>query len=138
MVFSAGVKRTILLSLLLASLTLGGRFLPAQEPSSDPLVRATGIGSLVFAGGEYGIPVSLALLGPMVGLQPVVEILGGEVEVGPLAQSHRLRIAESVFVLGPESSVMTRGGLILTTLPMPPYLAWPNCTPRLNPSSTKR
>ena len=48
--------------------------------------------------------------GPLVALAPVVEVLGGDLEIGPLGEAHTLRLAGREVVLGPLSRTVTVDG----------------------------
>ena len=71
--------------------------------------------------GDQDSPVSYSIsaAGLLVALQPIVVRLGGELEVGPLGQSHELTIGATSYVFGPDSPVVTSGEEI-TRLTQPP------------------
>ncbi len=76
--------------------------LPAQqddEPETVILSRAQG--TLVVDGRAVPLPWVESSSGPLLALRPVVEVLGGELEVGPLGDAHTLRVGGREVVLGP-------------------------------------
>ncbi len=92
-----------------------GQHLQAQQQeaaSSDddqPRIRSTGIAVLDYRDRESSISYALGYRGPLFSLRPIVEVLGGELEIGPLGQGHTLVLGEDRMVVGPDSIVMTVG-----------------------------
>jgi N-acetylmuramoyl-L-alanine amidase len=98
-------------ALLLPALVLAPAATPAaaqqdEQAVSEARVRERGTGWLVTAAGRLPLPFAVTFQGPLVDLGTVTELLGGELEIGPLEQSHTLRLAEREIVLGPDSAVM--------------------------------
>ena len=56
------------------------------------------------------LPWAESSFGPLVALAPVVEVLGGELVVGPLGEAHTLRVAGREVVLGPLGRVVLVDG----------------------------
>ncbi len=102
------------LSLLAGALGVGALFAQERQEGDTPSsILTSGFGTLEYAGRELAVPMALTYLGPLIPLQPVVDLLGGEYEVGPLGQSHTLRLGDDVMILGPDSGVMTMGQQII-------------------------
>ena len=66
--------------------------------------------------------VTLMPRGPLFALKPIVDRLGGQLEVGPLGQSHTLELGGTSFLFGPGSAALTVGHEIID-LSQPPIVA---------------
>ena len=99
------------LSIGLAGFGVGVAQTPAQDPAGSEVrsIVSTGIATLSAQGREQRIAVTIGHRGPLFSLQSLVDVLGGELEVGPLRQSHTLKLADQKIVIGPDSHVMTIG-----------------------------
>lgn len=99
------------LTLLLA--LLGGLATPSLAQTDDERAReqvlSRDVGSVYYEGRMTALPFSRTFQGPIVALAPIVERLGGELQIGPLGQSHTLVLAGKEMVFGAESNVMTVG-----------------------------
>ncbi len=84
------------LSLLILAL---GAFVPpaiaAKEKEIGPPLVESGLIELEVGGQRATIGHSRTVLGPLFALQPMVARLGGELELGPLGQSHTLTLNEA-------------------------------------------
>jgi N-acetylmuramoyl-L-alanine amidase len=67
------------------------------------------MGLLEVNGARVPIGVTLMPRGPLFSLRTLVERLGGELQVGPLGQSHQLDLAGTTFLFGQESAALTVG-----------------------------
>ena len=67
------------------------------------------------------LPWAESSFGPLVALAPVVEVLGGELEIGPLGEAHTLRVAGREVVLGPLGRIVLVDGE-MQTLSIKPWL----------------
>ena len=77
-----------------------------EEPKAElPSSTAT----LAVEDARSPLPISPGFAGPLFLLHPIVERLGGELTVGPMEESHRLKIAETDVFFGPGSGSMTVG-----------------------------
>jgi N-acetylmuramoyl-L-alanine amidase len=93
--------------------------LSAQDP---PLVDLPStLATMELEGQPSPLPLSPGLAGPLFLLQPLVDRLGGELLVGPLQESHRLRLAEAEVLFGATSGTMTVGREVVV-LSQPPAL----------------
>jgi len=99
----------------LAPLALAGWFVgagapgfAAEEESVIPILDQ-GSATAEVDGAPFSISYSNTPLGRLVSLQPLVARLGGELDIGPLGQSHKLTVATTEYVFGPESSKLTFG-----------------------------
>ena len=102
-----------------------------DEPETEILSR--GEGSIVVGRQRAPLPWAESSFGPLVALAPVVEALGGELEVGPLGQAHTLRVAGREVVLGPLGRVVLVDGE-MHTLSIRPWLEpEPELSERLRP-----
>lgn len=91
-----------------------------QLPEGErELFLAKTTGWLEVDGRAAVIGVTLMPRGPLFTLQPVVDRLGGTLEVGPLAQSHELELGGTTFLFGPGSAALTMGQEIID-LSQPP------------------
>ncbi len=109
--------------LLVLILLPGSRFVAAAtapEPELVPLLEQ-GFATLELGDSEFPISYSISVSGLLVALQPIVVRLGGELEIGPLGQSHKLMLDESTYVFGPNNPVMTSDEEVttLTQFPIP-------------------
>ena len=75
-----------------------------DEPETQILSR--GEGTIAAGRQRAPLPWAESSFGPLVALAPVVEVLGGELAVGPLGQAHTLRVAGREVVLGPLGRVV--------------------------------
>jgi N-acetylmuramoyl-L-alanine amidase len=111
-----------------ASLALGCVLLPMlvaaqgerpQPPSAPPAAAAPAARvSVVLEGREIAVPVTVTPNGPLVGLEPLTEILGGELTSDESGESLTLRLAETEVVIGVGSAIVTIGDAIVS-LPQP-------------------
>ncbi len=110
-------------SLLILAL---GAFAPAalaaEEEETGPELVESGLVELAVGRQRVPIGYSRTVIGPLFALQPMVPRLGGELELGPLGQSHTLKLDESEFRFGPDSQALTQGEEILA-LSQPPRVA---------------
>lgn len=113
MVFSRAVTRMAYVGALLA--LFAGSSLPAQEAPPDAsteapeAIVASGVGTLVASGAGVPLPWLETPRGPLVALQPLVERLGGQLEVGAFGASFSLLLGDATYVLAPGSAAVTRG-----------------------------
>jgi N-acetylmuramoyl-L-alanine amidase len=115
-VVSRAVMRKAFVGALLALLAAAA--LPAQEaPPETPTpaleTLASGTGSLVVGGAATALPWIETREGPLVALAPLVERLGGRLDVGAFGASFTLTLGESAFVLADGSAAITRGAEIV-------------------------
>ncbi len=79
-----------------------------DEPETQILSRDEG--TIAVGRQRAPLPWAESSFGPLVALAPVVEVLGGELEVGPLGEAHTLRVAGREVVLGPLGRVVLVDG----------------------------
>lgn len=91
-----------------------------DEPETQILSR--GEGTIIVGPQRALLPWAESSFGPLVALAPVVAVLGGELEIGPLGEAHTLRVAGRDVVLGPLGRVVLVNGE-LHTLSIKPWLA---------------
>ena len=102
-----------------------------DEPETQILSRDEG--TIAVGRQRAPLPWAESSFGPLVALAPVVEVLGGELEVGPLGQAHTLRVAGREVVLGPLGRVVVVDGE-MHTLSIRPWLEpEPELSERLRP-----
>ncbi len=101
----------VLASGLLASPTIGQETEDEDEVTQG--VLETGIGVLQLGTRRVPLGYTTTLRGDLVDLAQVVRLLGGELIVGPLQQSHTLKLFGDDIIIGPESKVMTVGEEII-------------------------
>lgn len=77
-----------------------------ERAEDEARVLERGTGWLITAAGQRPMTFSTTFQGPLVDLGTVVELLGGELEIGPLEQSYTLRLVEREFILGPDTAMM--------------------------------
>lgn len=107
-------------SLLAALLALAAPVGAADEQEGRQyLVTERGIGVAELDGRRIDLPYSLTRIGPLVALQPLVAALGGELEVGPLGQSHTLRLQQVEALFGADSSALVIDDSIVRLAPEP-------------------
>jgi N-acetylmuramoyl-L-alanine amidase len=71
------------------------------------------IGSLEVEGRRSPLEVTEMPRGPLFSVRQVAERLGGELIVGPLGESHELKLGDTSFLFGPESAAVTYGEEII-------------------------
>jgi len=106
----------------LVFVTLGGALGQAQTPVLEPdMPTVTGSGVAVLILGDQRTPVAFSItpVGPLFELTPLVNVLGGELSIGPLGQSRTLTVSGSTFLTGPGSPAVSSGKR-LTELSQPP------------------
>lgn len=89
-----------------------------QPPAAAP-GAATRAPAVVLGGREITVPVTVTPNGPMFGLSPIAEALGGEMTTDESGESVNLRIGERDVVIGPGSAIITVGDVIIS-LSQPP------------------
>ncbi len=109
-----------------ASLACLGLILPvlvsAQGERAQPPPAAAGArASVALEGREIPVPVTIGPSGPMFGLGPLVDALGGKLTAGETGESVTLRLAEKDVVLGAGNAIITVGDAIFS-LSQPPSL----------------
>ncbi len=107
-------------TLILASVLPTVAVTAATEEPALPVLES-GMIELDLGRAQVPIGYSRTAVGPLFALQPLVARLGGELELGPLGQSHRLEIDGAVFLFGPDSAALTEGEEILS-LSQPPQV----------------
>ncbi len=90
-----------------------------DEPETQILSQDEG--SITVGRQRAPLPWAESSFGPLVALAPVVEVLGGELEIGPLGEAHTLRVAGREVVLGPLGRVVMVDGE-MQTLSIRPWL----------------
>jgi N-acetylmuramoyl-L-alanine amidase len=108
----------ILLALLLPVLLLAQRQ-PAPPAATAPPAAAPGRSAVLLEGREIPVPVTINPNGPMFGLTPLVEALGGKVTSDESGESITLRLGEKDVVIGPGNAIITVGDNIVS-LSQPP------------------
>ena len=91
----------------------------AGEEETGPALVESGLVELEAGSQKAPIGYSRTVVGPLFALQPIVARLGGELELGPLGQSHTLKLNEAEYRFGPESPALTEGEEIFA-LSQPP------------------
>ena len=128
MLFSRPVKRRLsarFFAGLLLLLSVG--VLSAQEdpgettPAYEVVLTGSGTGSLLVSGNATPLAFGTTASGPLVDFEPIVDRLGGRLEVGPLRQSYTLVIGEIQQVIVPGSPAITAGTEI-QSLTQPPAI----------------
>lgn len=90
-----------------------------DEPETQILSHEEGL--IVMGRQREALPWARSSFGPLVALAPVVEVLGGELAIGPLGEAHTLRVAGREVVLGPLGRTVLVDGEI-HTLSIRPWL----------------
>ena len=112
----ASVWQTLL---FLCVITAVGATLPAnaqegeEEDVAPPPPISTGVGHIEFRGRQIETPYAVGYRGVLVGLAQTAELLGGTYQIGPLRQSHTLRIGEDEMVVGADGNMMIRGDKLI-------------------------
>ena len=106
-------------ALILALATLAPAAPAAEEEETGPALVESGLIELAVGQRRAPIGYSRTVVGPLFSLQPLVARLGGELELGPLGQSHTLKLDEVEFRFGPDSPALTEGEKIFA-LSQPP------------------
>lgn len=111
-----------------ASLAFGCLLLPVlvaaqgdrqqPPPSPAPVNPAEGRASVMLAGREIPVPVTMGANGPLFGLEPLTEALGGTLTSDESGESLTLRIGDTEVVIGIGSPIITIGESIVS-LPQP-------------------
>ena len=105
--------------LILAVGATASAAIAAQEEELGPPLLESGLIELAVGQQRAPIGYSLTTVGPLFSLPPMVARLGGGLELGPLGQSHALKLDEAEFRFGPDSPALTRGEEIFS-LSQPP------------------
>ncbi len=93
----------------------------ASTPNAAPpaAVAPPARSSVTLEGREIAVPVTINQSGPMFGLSPIVEALGGKMTSDESGESITLRIADKDVVIGPGNAIITVGDNIVS-LSQPP------------------
>ncbi len=103
----AGIRKG-LLEAGFALLALTPVFAQQEEPETVILSRGEGV--IVFERRAAPLPWMETARGPLVAFAPVVDVVGGALEIGPLGEGHTLRIAGRDVILGPLGRVVVVDG----------------------------
>jgi len=79
-----------------------------DEPETEILSHEEG--TILVGRDSAPLPWARSASGPLVALGPVVEVLGGDLERGPLGEAHTVRVAGREVVLGPLSRTVVVDG----------------------------
>lgn len=98
--------------LLAATLTLAplSPAWPQAEDEPETQILSHEEGLIVMGRQREPLPWARSSFGPLVALAPVVEVLGGDLEIGPLGEAHTLRVAGREVVLGPLGRIVLVDG----------------------------
>jgi N-acetylmuramoyl-L-alanine amidase len=81
-----------------------------RDDEPETVILSHEAGTIVVGRDSEPLPWARSSSGPLVALAPVVEALGGDLEIGPLGEAHTVRVAGREVVLGPLSrTVMVDG-----------------------------
>ena len=86
-----------------------------ERPQAPPTSR----GTVILEGREIAVPVTVGPSGPMFGLTPLVDAIGGELTSDESGESITLRIVDRDVVIGPGNAIITVGDNIVS-LSQPP------------------
>jgi N-acetylmuramoyl-L-alanine amidase len=92
---------------------------PGAPPPSSGGAGAGSRSSVTLEGREIPVPVTISPSGPMFGLNPLVETLGGKLASDEAGESITLHLADKDVVIGPGNSIITVGDSIVS-LSQPP------------------
>jgi N-acetylmuramoyl-L-alanine amidase len=105
---------------LLLPVLVGAQGERPQTPPAPPAAPAGPFrGSVTLEGREVAVPVTVNSSGPMFGLAPLVDLIGGELTSDESGESINLHIADKDVVLGPGNAIITVGDAIFS-LSQPP------------------
>lgn len=94
-------------------------FVAAQGERLQTPPAPTTRGSVILEGREIAVPVTVSPSGPMFGLTPLVDAIGGELTSDESGESVTLRIVDLDVVIGPGNAIITVGDSIVS-LSQPP------------------
>jgi N-acetylmuramoyl-L-alanine amidase len=103
---------------LLLPVLLGAQ---GERPQTPPAAGSGSRASVTLDGRELPVPVTISPSGPMFGLSPLVDTLGGTLTGDDTGESVTLRLAEKDVVLGAGNAIITVGDAIIS-LSQPPSL----------------
>lgn len=86
----------------------------AATPSPAPETAPGRVPTVTLDGRDLQVPVAINPAGPMFGLGPMIQALGGEFVEDPAGESATLRVGETDIVIGIGSSVITVGDNIVS------------------------
>jgi N-acetylmuramoyl-L-alanine amidase len=116
----------LFLALLLPVLVAAQGQRPPAPPGASPpnaappaTVAPPARSSVTLEGREIAVPVVINQSGPVFGLSPIVEALGGKMTSDESGESITLRIADKDVVIGPGNAIITVGDSIVS-LSQPP------------------
>jgi N-acetylmuramoyl-L-alanine amidase len=92
---------------------------PSAPPATSPPPAAGGRSGVTLEGKDVAVPVTISPSGPMFGLTPLVDLLGGQMASDESGESITLRIADKDVVIGPGNAIITVGDNIVS-LSQPP------------------
>ena len=86
-----------------------------ERPQAPPAAAGAGARATVaLEGREIPVPVTINPSGPMFGLVPLVDALGGKLTSDEAGESFTLRVADKDVVLGPGNAIITVGDAIIS------------------------
>jgi len=85
-----------------------------ERPQTLPAAPAASRASVTLEGREIPVPVTINPSGPMFGLSPLVDVLGGTLTSDEESESVTLRLAEKDVVLGRGNAIVTVGDSIVS------------------------
>jgi N-acetylmuramoyl-L-alanine amidase len=92
---------------------------PAPAPGAPAAAGAGARSAVALEGREIPVPVTIGPNGPMFGLSPLVEALGGKLATDEAGESITLHLADKDVVIGAGNSIITVGDTIVS-LSQPP------------------
>ncbi len=93
--------------LLLLALVLA---VPAAAAEDEPVglpILESGSAAVDLGTRRLTVRYSTTIAGPLVEVEPLIRTLGGELEIGPLGDSHELTLNDRTFYFGPGSDALT-------------------------------
>ncbi len=101
------------LGLLLLVCLLSAPAVAAKKEEPGLPILESGMAAVDLGNRRLTVRYSTTVAGPLVEARPLIAALGGELEIGPLGESHELTLNEQTFAFGPRSDALTSGAEII-------------------------
>lgn len=110
----SSLSRVSLALILFLLLSVTSRPVSAADDEDEGLpILQSGTAAVDLNTQRLSISYSTTIAGPLVEVRPLIDRLGGELQMGPLGEAHTLTLNDRTFEFGPDSDALTSGEEII-------------------------